>query len=205
LHVTDTGGHVYATVKALPALSSTALALWRVDANGTVAWTTAIAPSGSTDCNGVAVTSDSSGQTVWVAGYVDGTNGKDIMVACYSDNGTSATQQWSYRYNNTVNNANDDDVPVVIYYDQDGNSLYVGGNSAGVASNSTSLGTDMVVLRFNPTSGGGGPSWVQRWDGAAHGNDTLSDLKVIHYIISGSTAVKHGVVKWTQTETDPCP
>ncbi len=159
--------------------------VWKVGPDGSVVWTTPLSNPNYLDCYGVCVTAPLDGSTVFAAGVLKGTSGKDLFVVCLL--GGDGSVIWQTIYNNTINGVSGDDVPVVIRVRSTNGpqEVFVGGNSQGATMSGSSVGFDYIVLKFNSTTGasmwgteGAGYPRPFRYNGPGNGDDILADIKL---------------------------
>ncbi|MGE3107245.1 MAG: hypothetical protein AB7G11_01315 [Phycisphaerales bacterium] len=202
------------------------MATWRINDDGSQFMFETVCPPGSTDCYGVCVTSNEAGDIVYAAGVYEGSQGKDIIVVAYCNqcniNGfPDGKAIWTQPYNNALQGANEDDVPVVIRYTPGeglGGSggteaVYIAGHSIGRDNTSPpgfSTSFDFIVMKLSAIASpafGGQSLWgfevptgypvVVRYDGPAHSKDTVSDMlftfgPITPYIVGTSTGSTGG-------------
>lgn len=178
---TSTGGPAYVVARsASPYSLSPKIKVQQVLSDSTNGFSMYL-PSllSSTDADGVAIISNENGETVFVTGWIKGSNGKDIYTA--SIDTATGTLNWEKSFNG---NANDDDVPVTILWDDASSFVYVGGTSDHTISATT---PDFVVLKLNTSNGSNATNWSTPfyYNGTGNGKDTLADLKFINVAGAG--------------------
>jgi hypothetical protein len=175
----DTGtGSVYVVGRySSPYSASPNMVVRKVDGDGTELWTAQVPIPVSTDADGIAVISNEADSAVFVTGWYEGSNGKDIVTAGLDNSGNVT---WTSYYNNM--SANKDDYPVTIAWDQAGHFIYVGANSDGSATGGSSTGPDLLLLKYDEYSGADASGWSTpfRYGGTAGGKDTFADIGLVH-------------------------
>lgn len=190
-------GEMYITGRyATPWSIAASMAVWRVNNDGAVKRFDLVNELDATDCCGVCVTANREGDIVYAAGYVEGGEGKDILVVAFhstplTNPANDGKEIWRKRYNNKLQGANADDVPVLLRLVDEFTPevaeqviLYVAGNSAGMSATGASTAADYVVMKLDAIIDGhslwGNDNFgfpvVARYDGPAHGTDAVSDM-----------------------------
>ncbi len=174
-------GFVYVVGRySSPYGASPVMLVSKVDKDGTSPpiWTAHLTIANTTDAVGIAVATDEAGLQVFVTGWYEGSNGKDIVTA--SLNSSNGNVLWAQRYNYA--SSNKDDYPVTIVWDQAGDAIYVGGVSQGSSPGGFSTGADFILLKYVASTGAVATGWSApfRYNGTAFGNDELADVAVWH-------------------------
>lgn len=138
------------------------MATAKFNANGQLVWNSRYNNNGTGNHRPSSITVDPSGN-VYVIGTSDGdVTGTDIATIKY--NGIDGAQLWVDRYDGT---ANGNDTAATALTDNNGN-VYVSGTSLNAAS-----GLDFTTIKY---SADGARQWVELFNGAANGSDTLASL-----------------------------
>ncbi len=124
----------------------------------------------------------------YVAGFVNGANGRDLYLTKYAHNfGTSAAvQSWVRRINGS---ANGDDEAAAVAVDASGNVIVAGYVTTGT-------GRDVYVAKYdsdggNGTPGSSTPIWEYTYNGSGNGTDMALSLALqgtSHVVVGGRAA-----------------
>ncbi len=124
----------------------------------------------------------------YIAGFVNGANGKDLYLTKYTHNiiTSSAVQSWARRINGS---ASGDDEAAAVAVDASGNVIV-----AGYVT--TSTGRDLYVAKYNSDGGNGAagsttPIWEYTYNGSANGTDMAISLALqgtTHVVVGGCAA-----------------
>jgi hypothetical protein len=134
----DDHNNLFVTGAAAYTFSNSRYGTYRINTNGSYAWTNLYPAITSASSVGTAITVDQS-NNVYVTGYSPGTNsGNDIVTIKYDNNGN---QIWLERYNGP---GNGDDEANAIAVDASGN-VYVTGYETTAAG-----GTEFVTIKYAP-------------------------------------------------------
>ena len=141
--------------------------LSKFNSKGDTLWTRAYNGSAGTDDAIVSMIADSAGN-IYVSGYSSekGT-GKDICVLKYDATGK---QLWKYLYNNQ--NAGNDDLPVQITLDSEGNVLLVGSSDQAPGSKTN---FNFITIKLDRS---GNQLWLKSFDSSGEFDDVAIGLSV---------------------------